>query len=138
MKIDLFTDQYLFLSNFAPVKVEFENEIYRSVEHAYQAAKTMDKDARANIRSSRTAARAKSVGRYVKLRPYWSDLRIGIMHGLLVKKFSQEPFRTMLKNTGDAELIEGNNWNDTFWGQCSGKGENNLGKLLMKIRRTLK
>jgi predicted NAD-dependent protein-ADP-ribosyltransferase YbiA (DUF1768 family) len=43
----------------------------------------------------------------------------------------------MLKATGDEELVEGNWWNDTFWGVCNGVGENNLGKLLMKIRAEL-
>ena len=32
------------------------------------------------------------------------------------------------------ELIEGNVWNDTFWGVCNGKGHNHLGKILMKVR----
>lgn len=40
----------------------------------------------------------------------------------------------MLEATGDAELIEGNHWGDTFWGVCNGVGQNNLGKLLMAIR----
>ncbi len=35
-------------------------------------------------------------------------------------------------------LIEGNTWRDTFWGIYEGKGENNLGKLLMKIREELR
>ncbi len=35
------------------------------------------------------------------------------------------------------ELIEGNHWNDTFWGICNGNGENNLGKILMKIRHEI-
>lgn len=43
----------------------------------------------------------------------------------------------MLINTGDAELIEGNSWGDTFWGECNGIGENNLGKILMKIRKEI-
>ena len=37
----------------------------------------------------------------------------------------------------DVDLIEGNTWGDTFWGQVDGKGENKLGKLLMKIRDEL-
>ena len=42
------------------------------------------------------------------------------------------------------ELIEGNTWSDNFWGDCHCpkcrgiKGENNLGKLLMKIREDYK
>ena len=33
-------------------------------------------------------------------------------------------------------LEEGNRWHDTFWGidQNTGKGENHLGKILMKVR----
>jgi predicted NAD-dependent protein-ADP-ribosyltransferase YbiA (DUF1768 family) len=42
--------------------------------------------------------------------------------------------------TKDAELIEGNNWGDVIWGCVRGPGdewigENNLGKLLMKLRQ---
>jgi predicted NAD-dependent protein-ADP-ribosyltransferase YbiA (DUF1768 family) len=40
--------------------------------------------------------------------------------------------------TGDTELIEGNNWRDYFWGMCNGKGKNNLGKILMKVREELR
>jgi len=39
--------------------------------------------------------------------------------------------------TEDWELIEGNTWNDSFWGVCQRKGENHLGKILMKIRKEL-
>lgn len=28
-------------------------------------------------------------------------------------------------DTGDAILIEGNYWNDTYWGKCNGEGQNN-------------
>jgi len=35
-------------------------------------------------------------------------------------------------------LIEGNTWGDTYWGVCRGRGSNNLGKLLMKIREVLR
>jgi len=44
----------------------------------------------------------------------------------------------MLLQTGDEELIEGNKWGDRFWGVCKGKGKNNLGKILMKIRDVYK
>ena len=40
--------------------------------------------------------------------------------------------------TDDVELIEGNEWSDTFWGVCRGQGENWLGKILMKTRDNLR
>ena len=43
----------------------------------------------------------------------------------------------MLIKTGNTELIEGNFWGDTFWGICDGVGENNLGKILMRVRKEL-
>ena len=43
-----------------------------------------------------------------------------------------------LLDTGDTELIEGNNWHDTFWGVCKGKGQNNLGKILMEVRKDIR
>ena len=33
---------------------------------------------------------------------------------------------------------EGNDWNDTFWGQCDGVGLNHLGKLLMRVREEIR
>ena len=44
---------------------------------------------------------------------------------------------TKIVDTEDMELIEGNSWGDTFWGVCDGVGENNLGKVLMRVRDRL-
>ena len=57
-----------------------------------------------------------------------------IQEDLLWIKFSIPELRTKLLETDDAELIEGNTWGDTYWGTCSGIGQNHLGKLLMKTR----
>ena len=57
---------------------------------------------------------------------------------LLRQKFGDAWLRAKLLATGDAELIEGNYWHDTFWGMCNGKGENHLGRLLMEVRSELR
>ena len=46
--------------------------------------------------------------------------------------------KSMLLNTEDSILIEGNNHGDKFWGQVKGEGMNMLGKLLMEVRDDLK
>jgi predicted NAD-dependent protein-ADP-ribosyltransferase YbiA (DUF1768 family) len=47
-------------------------------------------------------------------------------------KFIQnEDLRKLLLDTGTSELIEDNNWHDTFWGVCNGVGANKLGEILM-------
>ena len=56
------------------------------------------------------------------------------MRTALQLKFSDPTLRAQLIATGDAELIEGNTWNDTFWGVCRGTGKNMLGTLLMELR----
>ena len=44
----------------------------------------------------------------------------------------------LLLSTEDSSLVEGNDWNDKFWGVCQGKGLNHLGRILMKVRKEVK
>lgn len=136
--IKSFSVQYRFLSNFQTATVVYEGHSYRSVEHAFQAAKTLDPVARAQIRNCTMAADAKKLGKKVQLRDGWDDMRIDVMRDLLRQKFGTDPMRKKLLNTGQAELIEGNWWGDKFWGVCDGVGQNHLGKLLMQVRDELR
>jgi ribA/ribD-fused uncharacterized protein len=131
--IDRFVGRYSFLSNFAGVDVQLDGATYPSVEAAYQAAKTTDARQRAKFTSA-AAPDAKKMGRRLKLRPDWESVKVDVMAGLLRQKFALEPLRGQLLATGDAELVEGNYWGDTFWGVCQGVGENWLGRLLMQVR----
>lgn len=133
--IDSFTGQYRFLSNFEPSNVELDGRLYRTVEHAYQAAKTLDDAERVKIQRMETPGAAKKAGQRVALRKDWEDVKIDVMTDLVEKKFAVEPLRSKLRATGESKLVEGNWWGDTFWGVCKGKGENKLGKILMKVRK---
>lgn len=136
--ITSFKGEYEFLSNFYPVIIDFEGDLYGTLEHAFQAAKTTNPEERAKVRTAATPGKAKYAGKRVTLRPDWESVKLQIMEDLLRQKFSIQPFKFQLLYTRDAELVEGNTWNDTFWGVCRGKGLNHLGKLLMKIRDELK
>lgn len=59
------------------------------------------------------------------------------MRTLVRLKFEDPILREKLIATGDQELQEGNTWNDTFWGISlkTGKGRNELGKILEEIRK---
>jgi ribA/ribD-fused uncharacterized protein len=135
--IDSFSGQYAFLSNFYPCEVEFEGDIYPSAEHAYQAAKTTDPDVRRMIRELSSPGKAKRTGKDIRIRPDWKNWRTYYMHQILVAKFNIPELREKLLSTGNSVLIEGNNWNDTYWGICNGRGENHLGRILMEIRNLL-
>jgi ribA/ribD-fused uncharacterized protein len=132
--IKSFGGPYRFLSNFWPSPVVFEGHSYRTVEHAYQAAKTLDEDIRERIRRAPSPAEARRLGKAIHIRDGWDGMRIDVMRGLLQQKFGTNPLREMLKRTGKQRLVEGNWWGDRFWGVCNNAGENNLGKLLMEIR----
>lgn len=141
-KIGQFWGYYWFLSNFYVVEdmVVLDGVSYRSVEHAYQAAKTLDAEERNEIRLAAKPGTAKKLGRSVSLRPDWEDVKMDIMRELLHQKFSNEERRERLKATTPHELVEQNSWHDNFWGRCScidcmwRPRYNNLGKLLMEIR----
>lgn len=137
--ITSFSGKYRWLSNFWPCPVEFQGVMYPTVEHAYQAAKTLDPKQRLDIQRIPRPGDAKRHGRSVTLREDWEQVKVGIMKYLLREKFNNpagrnSDMKALLISTGDAMLIEGNHWGDIFWGVCRGKGENVLGRLLMEIR----
>lgn len=138
MEILGFNKEYRFLSNFYPAKVEYDGLEYTSTEHAYQAAKTLDPGERRRIRESQKPGEAKRLGKQVKMRTDWEQIKISVMKELVLQKFSKhKELKDKLLATGDAYIEETNTWNDTFWGVCKGKGQNWLGKILMEVRKEL-
>lgn len=136
--ISNFTGKHFrFLSNFYLVTIEYEGLTYSSSEAAYQAAKTLDKKIRETF-TKFSPGKSKQVGQTLTLRKDWDSVRLQVMEDILRIKFSIPEMKEKLLRTRDNLLVEGNNWNDTFWGVCNGVGENHLGKLLMKIRADLK
>lgn len=136
-KIDSFTGEYDFLSNFYECNIHYDGLTYSSTEAAYQAAKCQDPQMR-NVFTRLEPDAAKKLGRSIEVRQDWEDVKLPIMRDLLYTKFLLNPkLLQKLLDTGDAELVEGNTWNDTFWGVCGGVGDNNLGRLLMEVRQDL-
>src|SRR5258708_22764083 len=131
--IDSFEGAYRFLSNFYPSPIVYEGIEYTTIENAFQAAKSLDKDIRLTF-VNLTPGQAKRHGRTIELRADWQEVKLSVMHDLFKLKFNSPELRTKLLETGDAVLVEGNGWDDTFWGVCNVFGENNLGKLLMQVR----
>ncbi len=134
-----FRDRYRFLSNFWLCKVSYEGRTWRSVEHAYQAAKCKLEEDKQRIFDIDRPGEAKRFGRIIRMRRDWEEIKVSVMECLLREKFKEETLRKWLVNTGNQTLEEGNHWHDTFWGVDleTGEGENHLGKLLMKIRREI-
>lgn len=138
-KITKFIGEHEFLSNFYPSEIIFDGQKYPTVEHAFQAAKTLDPKIRIKIRNAKTPGLAKKMGRSVKLREDWEKIKYSMMSALVSSKFLTHPeLKQKLIDTGDAELIESNYWRDTTWGVYMGVGTNWLGKILMDVRNICK
>lgn len=136
--INSFTGGYRWLSNFYWQRVTLDGLVYPTVEHAYQAAKTLDPAQRATVWHCETPGQAKRAGRKVTMRADWDAVKIEVMRGLVTQKFEDRWLREKLRATGTQQIVEGNNWGDTFWGVCRGEGENHLGKILMAVRDALR
>lgn len=122
------------LSNFHLHPMEIDSRTWKSVEHFYQASKTLHPAEQENIRSAPTPKEAKKRARLVgTLRSDWEDIKEEIMLTALRVKFSHPDLRRMLLGTGGAKLEE-DSPTDTYWG---GRGQNRLGELLMRVRGEL-
>jgi ribA/ribD-fused uncharacterized protein len=153
--IDEFRGKYFFLSNFYRCSVKYDGNFYPSAEHAFQAAKALSKKDRKLVQFADTAQDAKRLGRTLPLRERWDKIKKDHMLAVLEAKFTDDELAEKLRLTGSATLIEGNTWNDRYWGACrtdpfggatiwpsqrpgiTWHGENHLGILLMQVRENL-
>ena len=137
MKIDDFKkDETSFLSNF------FIDEKGFCAELHYQAAKFQDEEDRNKIlkmKPGESKRYANAAINKARIRKNFYNVKLKIMETILEEKFKNPSLRERLLKTDECELIEGNYWHDNFWGscyctKCGDIGENNLGKILMRIR----
>jgi len=137
--INQFKGEHRWLSNFAPCNIILNGIQYKSVEHAYMSAKSDDLTWIHFCRDTEKPGDVKKASRNIKLKEDWDNIKINVMESCVSQKFSQEPYKTKLIQTGDQELIEGNTWGDTFWGVTlhNNEGQNNLGKIIMEYRDRL-
>ena len=137
--IDSFEGEYDFLSNFYNCPVTYKGITYRNSEAAFQAQKVTDVYTQVRLFTDVTASAAKKAGRHCDLRKDWDDIRVDEMRAIVLQKFLQNPrLEKRLLDTGNATLIEGNWWNDKFWGVCKGEGCNMLGMILMEVREYIR
>ena len=126
-----------FLSNFWRCEQVAYGFIYPTNEHYYQSEKAVDPLMKEWIRQAPTAWAAMMAGRNLREKgivPGWYEgRRLETMLEGLRAKFMDPELRELLINTDDAILGE-DSPTDMFWGI---RGENYLGKLLMKVRQEI-
>lgn len=136
--ITSFEGIHRFLGNQWHMPVELDGRKYASVEHAFQAARTLDPKARQEIDASTYAVDARKIAANFIERPGWVKMRMDVMRLLLTQKFAKgTKLAERLLATGDADLVWTNHLQDSYWGVSNGVGENHLGRILMDIRSEL-
>ena len=141
--IGFYPREFYPFDNFSSFKVEWNGYLFSSVEEAYQAASFMgnDEDLVEKIKKLHSADEAQRIA-YAnrdKRREDWDDVKISIMEELLRLKIEQNPYvKKKLLQTEDYMIVE-DSPKDDFWGWGPNRnGQNNLGKLWMKLREELK
>ena len=141
-KITKFRGKNFFLSNFYNAPIKYQGLFYQNDEAAFQSAKVIGTK-QENLRKTFTilkASDAKHKGRHVLLRSDWEKIKDQVMYDIVFDKFNRnKDLKAKLLATGNAELIEGNTWHDTYWGYDFSKkrGQNKLGKILMQVRQKI-
>lgn len=141
MPIYFYDQWYDVLNNFSANAVEIDGVLYPTSEHAYQAAKCTDPNGKVEIIAAKSPLLAKEVSnqKYKAAKDLnWNTKKLSVMESILRAKLDQhQEVRNALAKSGDEEIAEDSPV-DGFWGRGKdGKGENQLGKLWMKIRSEL-
>ena len=137
-----FTPAFSPLENFSAHGVAIWEKIFPTVEHAFHWKKfsSVAPGIAAEILAARSPHAAKKIAdaNKAKIPADWINIRVEIMERILKAKAEQhEDVREALHRTGNRTIVE-NSPVDDFWGiGPNGKGENMVGKILMKIRDSL-
>jgi len=135
--VKIFADDFSFLSNSYPSSFIVDGITFLSVEQYYHFMKTTDKKQQQEMLNTDNPDTLFKLGRKCILKKDWTDLRLKIMKKGITSKFVQnKQIQTKLITTKGYLLENGNITGDLFWGVniLTGKGDNNLGIILMNIR----
>eukprot|EP00928_Gymnodinium_smaydae_P079462 TRINITY_DN63384_c0_g1_i1.p1 TRINITY_DN63384_c0_g1~~TRINITY_DN63384_c0_g1_i1.p1 ORF type:complete len:672 (+),score=197.76 TRINITY_DN63384_c0_g1_i1:58-2073(+) len=134
-RIDSFEGIFACLAPETPCAVQWKGRIFRSAAHALLAAQypraVEDVQDEASIEAARKAASTEPE------EEDWARLRLKAIERIQRDKFRRSAdFRKQLQDTGDRELVWEND-SDAFFGSVRGKGQNQLGRVLMDIRTSI-
>lgn len=138
-----FHGPYRWLSNFTLVKpgITYNGVQYKTVEHAYVAAKFPKDKIPHSFLAECSPGEAKRAGRDILLPTDWETRKVVVMKDFIRQKFVNDTsMMDLLLDTGRRKIIEGNSWGDDFWGVTNnghGHGKNKLGIIIMEVRKEL-
>ncbi|MDA2922376.1 NADAR family protein [Patescibacteria group bacterium AH-259-L07] len=138
--IGFYEREFYCFSNFSSFAVEWKGCLWQTSEHAYQAAKFMDKhpEIADQIFNAKSAHDAQKIAKkYKDKRPVgWSRRKVSVMEEICLNKLQQHPYiQKKLLQTGDKQIVE-DSPDDDFWGWGSKRdGRDEMGRIWMKLRK---
>ncbi len=130
-----------YLANYSNHSFVVDNVLYKTVEHYYQAMKYDDEEIRDRIIKAETPKEASNIGRdrNNKRIDNFKSIKNEVMYKGILEKFRQNRdiayklIETRNSLIGEATIDE------YYWGLGKDKsGENNIGKILVKVREQIK
>lgn len=140
--VGFYDREFYIFSNFAATSIVYDDVLFPTTEHAYQALKfretnpdifRMILEAPSPHEAKKLAASAR---RYQD--PEWESKKLEVMEALLREKLKRHPYvaKKLLQSSGHT-IYEDSPY-DSYWGiGADGSGANHLGKLWQKLRAEL-
>lgn len=132
------------LDNFSAFSVIIDDIEYKTAEHAFQTIKFIDTapEIAEMIKTASSPFTARELAhKYKSLRRKdWSNIKYDIMEKILLEKTKQNPIvqQKLISTKGKLIIEDCGEDNDKDWGcGLDGTGQNNLGKIWMRIRENL-
>lgn len=128
------------MSSYSAYKFELDGFEWPTVEHYFQAMKFADDNYQKKIREAKSPAAARKLGRsrLKRIRKDWRSIREVVMtRAVYIQSRTHVEVAEAILKTGDARLVENNQY-DYFWG-CGRdrRGRNAYGRVLMGVRKKL-
>ena len=130
--------------NHSPQRVIYEDKVYPTATHLHEALKFLpnfpEMAERIRLTPKATDVYDVSGGMSVSQRADWADVFLMKMEEVLGHKFRQHPDLRdkLVTETGERPLVYADPL-DVFWGVGpQGDGQNQLGKVLMRVRDRLR
>lgn len=140
--ISSFSGRYFFLSNLYQNVTVHNGMYYQSAESAFQASRCCEPSDRrifADLDGIGNGYQAKELIRQFYSTDEYTEQSVANMIDIVSDKFYRNPeLLDRLLATGNADIINSNDWHDRFWGvdKKTGTGRNWLGLILQTVRNT--
>ena len=135
--IDSFSGKYEFLSMEYPCEIKYGNETYNNAFSLLYSFKTNNDNVKRKIAKLSSLKARQKVAKLTAadINESYEDDKNKYLEITVRAKFDCNPeFKKLLIKTYPAKLINNLNYRDEWLGLRYGKGDNELGKLLTKLR----